>query len=110
MKHLAAFWATLLMLMASCGGDDGLGPATATDVADQDQDETKSPVDDNYEYQLPVIFHVLYQDKDDATQYLPDQSSAHCNANLSAEPAPQIRIFLIVAQILCFVQLKVVIM
>ena len=71
MKHLAAFWATLLLLMASCGGDDGLGPATATDVADQDQDETKSPVDDNYEYQLPVIFHVLYQDKDDATQYIP---------------------------------------
>lgn len=59
------------MLVAACGGDDGLDDGGKAAVPDQDQDATTASIDSTYEYQLPVIFHVLYQDKDDAAQYVP---------------------------------------
>ena len=46
-----------VLLMASCGGDDGL--TVGNSGADQDEDGTTATVDSNYVYQLPVIFHVL---------------------------------------------------
>lgn len=58
-----------VLLMASCGGDDGL--TVGNSGADQDEDGTTATVDSNYVYQLPVIFHVLYQDANNAAQYIP---------------------------------------
>lgn len=66
---LALLVATLLL--TACGGDDGLDTPAGSAANDQDQDQTTATIDDSYEYQLPVIFHVLYRDKDDASQYIP---------------------------------------
>ena len=66
-KHIA-LWLLLAMCLGltACGGDDGLVSADesklVTDTAE---------IDSNYEYELPVIFHVLYKDQSDATQYIP---------------------------------------
>jgi len=63
----------LLMLcgtvLSACKSDDDEG-GTVTTKVDED-DDSASAASDTYEYQLPVIFHVLYQDKNDALQYVP---------------------------------------
>lgn len=66
-KHIALWLLlTLCLGLTACGGDDGLVSADesklVTDTAE---------IDSNYEYELPVIFHVLYKDQSDATQYIP---------------------------------------
>lgn len=66
-KHIALWLLLALCLgLTACGGDDGLVSADesklVTDTAE---------IDSNYEYELPVIFHVLYKDQSDATQYIP---------------------------------------
>ncbi len=71
-------WLLLLgaVTLAACGGDDGLSDSGTTSATvetaetDQDGDLTTETVDSNYTYTLPVIFHVLYQDKDDDSQYI----------------------------------------
>ncbi len=59
-------------LFFSCSGDDDVatGSSAATETVDEDDDNTTATVDSTYEYQLPVIFHVLYQDKTDESQYI----------------------------------------
>lgn len=66
-KHIALWLLLALCLgLTACGGDDGLVSVDesklVTDTAE---------IDSNYEYELPVIFHVLYKDQSDATQYIP---------------------------------------
>lgn len=63
--------AALTLTLAACGGDDGLEDKTTPAIVDQDDDQTTKTVDDNYVYQLPVIFHVLYSDDKDPLQYVP---------------------------------------
>lgn len=66
-KHIALWLLLALCLgLTACGGDDGLVSVDesklVTDTAE---------IDSNYEYELPVIFHVLYKDQSDAAQYIP---------------------------------------
>lgn len=60
----------ILLLLASCG-DDGLSGNSQKKDNDQDLDLTTATIDSNFVYKLPVIFHVLYKDKNDASQYIP---------------------------------------
>lgn len=72
MKRIYQFVLLLTVaVFSACGGDDGIDNPTTSNTNDQDQDETTLAVDSNYVYQLPVIFHVLYQDKNDESQYIP---------------------------------------
>jgi len=57
------------MVLCSCGGDDGL-PKVKETAIDEDDDNTTATVNDQYTYQLPVIFHVIYNDKNDPLQYV----------------------------------------
>lgn len=59
------------LLLASCGGDDGLDSPKHGSSTNQGQGEMSEVIDSTYEYQLPIIFHVFYQDKDNASQYIP---------------------------------------
>ena len=61
------FIAIITFAAAACGNndDDARGKGTTN--------ETAASISDDYEYELPVIFHVLYKDKNDALQY-PRQS------------------------------------
>ena len=52
------------MAFASCGGDDGIN-----DKEKEKENETAETISDDYEYKLPVVFHVLYKDKNDQKQY-----------------------------------------
>lgn len=56
----------LALSLTACGGDDGLGN-TARKSADN---TTYAQIDSAYEYRLPVVFHVLYSDPNDTTQYI----------------------------------------
>ena len=73
MKHLrySLLWLLMIMLLSNCGGDDGIkNPPTKIDINDDDDDHTTATIDDSYTYKLPVIFHVLYQDRNDEKQYV----------------------------------------
>lgn len=61
---------TTTLLVAACGGDDGLNPGGGT-TAPKEPEDLSALVNSTYEYQLPIIFHVLYQDKDNPRQYIP---------------------------------------
>lgn len=50
-------------------GDEPLSKTHPTTI-DEDEDATTAVVNDQYVYKLPIIFHVLYQDANDATQYV----------------------------------------
>ena len=70
--YIIGVWLCTLLLVG-CGGDDGRtndGGESVVDL-DLDDDNTTKTIDDNYTYTLPVIFHVLYQDAADSTQYVP---------------------------------------
>lgn len=71
MKKKSIFIYILIWCMAlcSCGGDDGL-PKVKETAIDEDDDNTTATVNDQYTYQLPVIFHVIYNDKNDPLQYV----------------------------------------
>ena len=58
-------------VVTACGGDDGINEGGKQQVEDQDEDDTKATLDESYEYKLPVIFHVIYKDANDASQYIP---------------------------------------
>lgn len=66
-KHIVLWLLFALCLgITACGGDDGLvSPDNSSLVTDT------AEIDSNYEYQLPVIFHVLYKNQSDASQYIP---------------------------------------
>lgn len=69
MKQLLIALAAVMMLTA-CGGDDG-GSGDVKPKVDQDEHTTTATIDESYEYKLPVIFHVIYKDGNDASQYIP---------------------------------------
>ena len=56
----------ILMAFASCGGDDGVNDK---EKEKEKENETAETISDDYEYKLPVVFHVLYKDKNDQKQY-----------------------------------------
>ena len=56
------------LLLVSCKSEDDLPLETAG--IDQDEDNTTAKLDEAYVYQLPVVFHVLYQDASDKSQYV----------------------------------------
>ena len=67
-----ALWVLIACcVVTACGGDDGVSEGGKQQVEDQDEDDTKATLDENYEYKLPVIFHVIYKDANDASQYIP---------------------------------------
>ena len=75
-EHLG--WLSMLpavlavLLLTGCGGDDGLKDkeTTVVEINDDDDDNTTATIDDSYTYKLPVIFHVLYRDRNDPRQYV----------------------------------------
>lgn len=71
MRRYTCFFLLFCLAFFSCGQEDGLERKTRDAVIDEDDDGTQATVDDGYVYQLPVIFHVLYQNAEDATQYVP---------------------------------------
>lgn len=56
----------ILMVFTSCGGDDGINDK---EKEKEKENETAETISDDYEYKLPVVFHVLYKDKNDQKQY-----------------------------------------
>lgn len=56
----------ILMAFSSCGGDDGINDK---EKEKEKENETAETISDDYEYKLPVVFHVLYKDKNDQKQY-----------------------------------------
>lgn len=56
-----------MCFLQSCKGEDDVSP---TETLDQDDDDTKAVINDQYTYKLPVIFHVFYKDTNDTTQYI----------------------------------------
>lgn len=72
MKKYSIVAVTLFsILLMACGGDDGLNTPKQEKTDGQDEYEMALTTEDStYEYQLPVIFHVLYKDKNDASQYI----------------------------------------
>jgi len=63
MRKKLLFCLTIIALMvAACGNNDEDDNTTATN-------ETAETISDSYEYELPVIFHVLYKDKSNELQY-----------------------------------------
>lgn len=66
-KHIVLWLLLALCLgLSACGGDNGL---MSTDKSTLVTDTAE--IDSNYEYQLPVIFHVLYKNQSAASQYIP---------------------------------------
>lgn len=71
MKKTLLALAFALPLLVGCGSDndDETTPTTKR--------ETVESIDSDYTYELPVVFHVLYSDQNDATQYIPYQRLAN---------------------------------
>lgn len=68
MKKISFYiYILLCTILCSCGGDDGLKKETGID---EDEDNTSAVINEQYIYQIPVIFHVIYSDKDDPLQYV----------------------------------------
>ena len=67
MKKALLSLSALLVLMTGCNTyDDTIGSTSKVrDVV--------TSIDSDYVYELPVIFHVLYNDANDASQYIPYQ-------------------------------------
>lgn len=69
-RFLYGIWTLALSLtLSGCGGDDGINEK-------QNPNETVSTISDQYEYELPVVFHVLYKDRNDEKQYPAQQRLA----------------------------------
>lgn len=70
-KYSIAAVALLSILLMACGGDDGPTNPGQGKPDSRDKDEIALAAEDStYGYRLPVIFHVLYKDKNDAGQYI----------------------------------------
>lgn len=61
----------LVLALSACKSEEATTTSGQNGSYDQDQDATTETINDNYEYQLPVIFHVLYNNKDNVQQYIP---------------------------------------
>jgi zinc-dependent metalloproteinase lipoprotein len=70
MKHyIYILLAMLAFVFSGCSSSDNEAN-TSGSVVDEDDDNTTQTIDDNYTYKLPVIFHVLYSDATDKSQYI----------------------------------------
>lgn len=67
MKNILFVAILSVVLFASCSSDDDLDDATSS------LRQTVEHLDSNYNYELPVIFHVLYKDQSDPNQFIPYQ-------------------------------------
>lgn len=73
-KVILAFSTLLCLILGACGSDnDDVSITTPTDNSTDNNKSTTVTIDSTYTYELPVIFHVLYKDKNDASQYIPYQ-------------------------------------
>lgn len=54
-------------VFTACGGDDGITGGTKENTTGEPD---MAIIDDNYIYKLPVIFHVLYADRNKGTEYV----------------------------------------
>lgn len=62
----------LVWSFASCSSDKLEEDGSTTMPNHQDEDTLSAAlITDDYQYKLPVIFHVLYQDRNDQSQYIP---------------------------------------
>lgn len=70
MKYFLISLVSILSLsFLSCSTDEGTSiPASV--IGDQDEDSTTETINDSYRYQLPIIFHVLYNNAKDTNQYV----------------------------------------
>lgn len=59
------------MMFTACSSDDDTVQTTVD--TNQDDDNTTSVINDNYTYKLPVIFHVLYTNRNDSVNALATQ-------------------------------------
>ena len=66
--HILYIFLTALLLSGCGSGDDVIGYKTSAN--NQDDDTTKSVINDDYTYRLPVVFHVLYTDDNDSVRAL----------------------------------------
>lgn len=69
MKKILLVCCIMLALFSACSSDsENAEGSTKIDV---------SSIDSDYTYELPVIFHVLYQDENNTSQYIPYQRFAN---------------------------------
>lgn len=70
MKHFHIIYILVaLLLLAGCSKDENL-PVETKNITNQDDDDTTEPIDSNYTYKLPVVFHVLYTEDNDSVRAL----------------------------------------
>lgn len=69
MKKYIILMAMAVLFLAACSSDDTI-PSDTKNISNQDDDDTTSPINDNYTYKLPVIFHVLYTNETDSVRNL----------------------------------------
>ena len=68
-KHYLGWLLVLLCLtQSSCKSSED--DESTTTVEDQDEDATTQTINNSYVYKLPVIFHVLYSEANNETQYV----------------------------------------
>lgn len=75
MKKLLICLFALVAVMAGCSSDDDLDGSSKSSSSSLRQ--VVDSLDSNYVYELPVVFHVLYNDENSATQYIPYQRLAN---------------------------------
>ena len=81
-KNFYMCLALLALFLVSCS--DGDVPSGSPKVGvDEDEDATTAVIDESYTYKLPVIFHVLYQDASDESQYIPQERLKQILANVN---------------------------
>ena len=73
-----------VLALASCGERDMPETKTPQPTVHQDDDNNTGAISDSYVYTLPVIFHVLYKDASDPSQYVPASRLAELLANVNA--------------------------
>ncbi|KXB78814.1 zinc-dependent metalloproteinase lipoprotein, BF0631 family [Prevotella sp. DNF00663] len=71
MKNNIFLWlCSGLLLLASCTKDDVVATPKTGEPTTTKQDDDKATITDTYTYQLPIIFHVFYQDATNMTQHV----------------------------------------
>lgn len=68
-SHLLYILLFASLFLTSCSKDE-LITKESKDITTQDDDDTTQPIDSNYTYKLPVIFHVLYTEENDSVRAL----------------------------------------
>lgn len=59
------------LLMSACSSSEDVASTSSNSSSNETVDT--ATLTDDYTYELPVIFHVLYNNKDDQSQYIPYQ-------------------------------------